>query len=226
MQSLAEKRLVERVCAVARTVTGTPILLNMGAGRTDILEQLVLERIPEARFDRLDIQDCQLDRPYIRSCYTADAATMSELPSGEYDLAFSNYVFEHVQQPKAAVSELFRVLKPGGAVVLTIPNPTSPETHLARLTSHRTHRMVKTRMAGAESEDVYPTHFAFGSVKDLLTICRQAGFSLDDPQYCPGLASYLSRSLLHRLALSYDRCLEKRHWNSLMSHVLISLTKP
>ncbi|MDL1912139.1 class I SAM-dependent methyltransferase [Chloroflexi bacterium CFX6] len=52
------------------------------------------------------------------------------LPSGTFDLILSHEVIEHVQDDRAAICEMIRVLKPGGRTVLFCPNRGYPfETH-------------------------------------------------------------------------------------------------
>jgi len=52
------------------------------------------------------------------------------LPSSTFDLILSHEVIEHVQDDRAAVREMIRVLKPGGRVVVFCPNRGYPfETH-------------------------------------------------------------------------------------------------
>jgi SAM-dependent methyltransferase len=52
------------------------------------------------------------------------------LPSGTFDLILSHEVLEHVQDDRAALQEMIRVLKPGGRIVLFVPNRGYPfETH-------------------------------------------------------------------------------------------------
>jgi len=51
-------------------------------------------------------------------------------PDGDFDLILSHEVLEHVQDDRAAVSEMIRVLKPGGRIVVFVPNRGYPfETH-------------------------------------------------------------------------------------------------
>ena len=52
------------------------------------------------------------------------------LPASIFDLILSHEVLEHVQDDRAAVREMLRVLKPGGRIVLFCPNRGYPfETH-------------------------------------------------------------------------------------------------
>ena len=52
------------------------------------------------------------------------------LPSGTFDLILSHEVIEHVQDDRAAIREMIRILKPGGRAVIFCPNRGYPfETH-------------------------------------------------------------------------------------------------
>lgn len=51
-------------------------------------------------------------------------------PEGFFDVVFSHEVLEHVQDDRSALREALRVLQPGGALVLFVPNRWYPfETH-------------------------------------------------------------------------------------------------
>lgn len=66
-----------------------------------------------------------------RSAHIVNAAGEDlPFPSSTFDLILSHEVIEHVQNDKAAVREMVRVLKPGGRIVLFCPNRGYPfETH-------------------------------------------------------------------------------------------------
>ncbi len=52
------------------------------------------------------------------------------LPAGTFDLILSHEVIEHVQDDRAAIREMIRVLRPGGRAVIFCPNRGYPfETH-------------------------------------------------------------------------------------------------
>ena len=50
-----------------------------------------------------------------------DATDMGMVPSGSYDIFICSHVLEHVEDDKKALSELFRVLRPGGFGILMVP---------------------------------------------------------------------------------------------------------
>jgi SAM-dependent methyltransferase len=52
------------------------------------------------------------------------------LPDAGYDVVMAHHVLEHVDDDRAALRELFRLLKPGGTALLSVPlNPTRGETY-------------------------------------------------------------------------------------------------
>jgi SAM-dependent methyltransferase len=64
--------------------------------------------------------------PYIVNA----AGEVLPLPSGIFNLILSHEVLEHVQDDRAAICEMIRTLKPGGRIVLFVPNRGYPfETH-------------------------------------------------------------------------------------------------
>ena len=85
----------------------------------------VLHMAPEQSFYKrframknLDYTTCDLDSPI------ADVkADIQDLPFEEnsFDVIFCNHVLEHVDNDQKALSELFRVMKPGGWGILQVP---------------------------------------------------------------------------------------------------------
>ena len=65
------------------------------------------------------------------SSYILNAAGEAvPLPAGTFDLILSHEVLEHVQDDRLAIQEMVRLLKPGGRIVLFVPNRGYPfETH-------------------------------------------------------------------------------------------------
>jgi 2-polyprenyl-3-methyl-5-hydroxy-6-metoxy-1,4-benzoquinol methylase len=60
--------------------------------------------------------------PGFPECLQVDANQRLPFGDGEFDLIWCSEVIEHLQDPAFALSELRRVTKPGGLLVLTTPN--------------------------------------------------------------------------------------------------------
>ena len=93
-------------------------LLDAGAGDLQFKSLLIKYA---ARYESFDIERRQDTVDYL-----GDVQDMVEVPSNTYDTIFCNQVIEHVPSPQKALNEFFRILKPGGALILAAP-------HLSRL---------------------------------------------------------------------------------------------
>ncbi len=81
----------------------------------------------------------------------------------QFDCVICSHVLEHVHQPKELLTRLFQALKPGGTVLLSSPNATSPM---------RYHFGVHWR--GLEA----PRHLSIPSVSQLAARLKHCGFNV------------------------------------------------
>ncbi len=105
-------------------------LLDVGCGDMPYREfaQAYVER-----YDSLDIE-----RRASGVTYLGDAEDMRMVPDSAYDTAMCLSVLEHLPNPRQALSEMNRVLKEGGRLILSVP-------HLSRLHEepHDYHRFTR-----------------------------------------------------------------------------------
>ncbi|HLF24924.1 MAG TPA: class I SAM-dependent methyltransferase [Anaerolineae bacterium] len=74
-----------------------------------------------SRYDSLD------PRPQLPGItYQADIQAMAQILDATYDSAICLEVLEHVPEPFKAMAEIYRILKPGGILIVSVP-------HLSRL---------------------------------------------------------------------------------------------
>ena len=60
----------------------------------------------------------------IRPDYVTDIKTLAGIPDASLDFIVACHVIEHTNNPIAAISSCYRALKPGGSVVLVVPDMT------------------------------------------------------------------------------------------------------
>jgi len=82
--------------------------LNIGAGKTTF----------EEFFPNQTTLDVEV-RPDMQIDIIADAHDLSEIQNNSYETILCTEVLEHLHTPHLAISEMYRILKPGGLLLLT-----------------------------------------------------------------------------------------------------------
>lgn len=91
-----------------------------------------------------------------------------DLPDESADVVACVETIEHVENPRALVRELVRLVRPGGLVVVTTPNQLSLLSKLGLL--------LKNQFpAFQEAPGLYPTHLSALLEIDLVRIARECG---------------------------------------------------
>lgn len=108
---------------VASAVVGMkePKLLDLGCG-TGALAELILKTVPSCRLFCIDLSPCMIDvaRARIGSHAEISLADAEALPFSEefFNAVWCNDSFHHYPDPKRAAFEAWRVLKPGGSLII------------------------------------------------------------------------------------------------------------
>jgi SAM-dependent methyltransferase len=122
-----QQRRLEMITHAAGERIKSRILEN-GCGVGMYVEHLVGfgGRVYGLEFDFERAVEAKSRSPYIFNA----AGEFLPLPAARFDLILSHEVIEHVQDDRAAICEMVRVLEPGGRIVLFCPNRGYPfETH-------------------------------------------------------------------------------------------------
>ena len=109
----SRERLRAETEAFAASVPEGALVLDAGAGTGPYRDLFSHARYESADFEKVD-------KPYAESTYVCD---LTEIPTedGRFDFILFNQVLEHLSEPKLALAELHRVLKPGGKMLYTGP---------------------------------------------------------------------------------------------------------
>jgi SAM-dependent methyltransferase len=175
-----------------------------------------------------------LERAAEANCRSRDiiGAAGEHLPFADetFDLILSHEVLEHVHDDRLAVSEMVRILRPGGRIIIFVPNRGYPfETHgiywrgryvfgniplVNYLPKRLRHRLAPhVRVYGKEDLEILfrglPVHFVsrkiiFGAYDNI--IARSPGFG----RFLRGVLQRLETTPLSVLGLSHHWVVEKR----------------
>lgn len=189
-------------------------VLDYGAGRGEQIED---DPVPYRRnlvnlqgrcshVSGCDVSPAVLENPYLDDAKIFDPTKPLPYPDHAFDMIVSRYVFEHIDDPQMASSELLRVLKPGGWICAVTPNGFGYVALAARAVPNRLHAAaLKLIQPGRKAEDVFPTRYRLNSKSALK---RYFGTSADvycfrsssEPAYNFGsYFLYSAFKLLHKL---------------------------
>jgi 2-polyprenyl-6-hydroxyphenyl methylase / 3-demethylubiquinone-9 3-methyltransferase len=124
--------LVQEALSVERDLRGRRVL-EIACGRGELAQWCAAQGPPAllvaADFSLTAVQLARAriaaDRPHPVRFMQADAQSIA-LPAASFDTVICCETIEHVPDPRAAVRELARVLRPGGRLFLTTPNYLGP----------------------------------------------------------------------------------------------------
>lgn len=135
--------------------------------------------------EKEDLEDYQVS--------TINDATFTE---HSFDVIYCAYVLEHVLGVRRVLENFAQWIKPGGIIVLRIPDSRSVYAFIARYTSHWFHVLVKRHIykhknAGKLGYGPYPVVYEPEmSLAGIERFCNQRGFSMS----VTANARYLSRA--------------------------------
>ncbi len=159
--------MIERVIA-AHGLQGK--ILDYGAG----VGQLTRRLLALDRFDSVSAADIMAMPSDLRGkAEWIEQDLNVALPGheGAFDVVVAAEVIEHLENPRFMVREIFRLLRPGGAAIVTTPNNETWRSLIALLV--RGHFM-------AFGESGYPAHITALLRKDLARIFQEASFATPD----------------------------------------------
>lgn len=95
---------------------------DIGAGTGFITEGLLAHRVNVYAVDQsqqmLNLLEQKLQSKGAITCVVADGSSIP-IPDGQMDYVFANMYLHHTQSPLDAIKEMYRILKPGGKLVIT-----------------------------------------------------------------------------------------------------------
>ena len=88
--------------------------------------------------DQVALDARQSNKRDLKHCIVGDLRT-AELPAGSYDVIYNAFVLEHVSGAESVLENFAKWLRPGGVLILRVPDRDSVQGFVARFTPHWIH---------------------------------------------------------------------------------------
>jgi SAM-dependent methyltransferase len=188
-----------------------------------------------------------VSRPYTQSCKVVGIdldprvapmfhsefhlGSLSKMPfdAESFDLAFCEYVVEHLEDPRAALSEMQRVLKPGGRLLVLTPNLFSYKVIAAACTPHRFHIwMGHIRYGRGQEADMYPTLYRCNTNRAFRAVARVTGLEVAAVQLVTTGPTWFEKfPVLFEIFHVFHRVIERVElFRQLRCDLIVELRKP
>lgn len=203
------------------------LVLNLGAGSTADRKIRSLKgevkSVYGADIDKEIFSNKDLDYKFL--------IEQNTLPfeSNFFNLIWSDYVLEHVSQPKLFLSEVYRTLKPGGFFFFRTPNKCHYVSVIARTTPYWFHKLVANKLRGLNRDEynIYPTYYKLNSKRAISKLSTEIGFKSIELRFIETEPSYLVFHIVpFMFGLAYERLVNKfsqLYW--IRANILGRLTK-
>jgi 2-polyprenyl-3-methyl-5-hydroxy-6-metoxy-1,4-benzoquinol methylase len=159
--------IYDRIFEVIREYDLRGRMLDYGAGIGNLTRQL----FALGRFEQVtgaDLLPRPASLPGAIAWHCLDLNQGDVVPAASFDVVIASEVIEHLENPRDVAREWYRILKPGGRLILSTPNNESIRSLVALLM--RGHFV-------AFDDSCYPAHITALLRKDLERILTEAGFS-------------------------------------------------
>lgn len=133
-------------------------------------------------------------------------------PNNYFDLCFSDFVMEHIDDPRAFLKEVYRVLKPGSSFFFRTPNKHHYVSFIGRMTPFWFHRLVANRVRGLpqDAHEPHPTFYRFNTKNDINKYSFECCFKNIELRFIEAEPSYLVfHPIPFILGVVYERLVNK-----------------
>lgn len=177
-------------------------LLDVGAG-AGIVAMMNFKGLAQ-RVCGVDLDPRVVDNPMLDEGVIGNAGALP-YGDGQFDVVIADNVAEHLADPKAALLEVWRVLKPGGVFLFKTPNRMHYMPTIARITPHWFHQAFN-RLRGRSEVDTFPTLYRLNSRRTVYDLAQQTAFEVEHFELIEGRPEYLRLNPITYLAgLAYER---------------------
>lgn len=198
---------------VDRYLPPAGVIIDLGSGSVSLEDYLPRAGEDNMLLIAIDGHYDGLASNHTRSRIVANAESLP-FRDEALDVIAASCVLEHIENPAAIVSECYRVLKKGGALVFYTPNRGSYVAAIARITPLSFHRWVRMLQTGKSSHDpdVCKTLYRMNTLSDVV---RQRGqfciVSLETHIGAPCYTTFMPPPV-HLIFITFHKILQRVTW--------------
>lgn len=204
-----------------------PKLMDVGCGKKSDIARYFKDSNHKIVLHGSDIDEQALGNKDLERVLIGNAEDIDLYVNETYDIVFSQYLLEHVQNYQKALKAMSRVVARKGVLVITLPNPSSPEAIVTKLTPFWFHVFFKREIQKYEDvEDIekntFPTYFSFKTVKNIVEELKRCGLTEVKTAYIPEtFYRFRRRYILGKMSIAYTKLLSAFRLERLQSSVVI-----
>lgn len=142
-----------------------------------------------------------------------------------FDLATANMVIEHVQRPEKLLSEVRRILRPGGEFLFHTPNRWGYPIMIARLLPQRVKAWFIRLLEGRTAGDVFATFYRLNSVPLIKALALKNGMQVAESSLIESSAETAVLGPLVIFELLLIRALRTNVLSKFRTNLIIVMTK-
>jgi SAM-dependent methyltransferase len=193
----------------SRPADGSLRVLEAGCGRSWPFD------LPDATITGVDLDEAALRirrevRRDLDEAIVGDVCAL-DFDDRQFDAVYSAYVLEHVPRADLALANFARWVRPGGVIVLKVPDRDSVRGFATRSTPHWVHvlyyrRVLRIANAGTPGHPPYPTCFhPVVSRRGIRDFCAGHGLEVVEERGDGGYRSFAGRGLASRITDAVSR---------------------
>lgn len=156
----------------------------------------------------------------------AGALDYAPFRAASFDMITSNMVIEHLDKPAVTLSEIGRILKPGGVFVFHTPNLWNYQVVIAAMLPDGIKRWLARFLEGRSEEDVFPTHYRLNTSARILKVASECGLIVEEIQLTNSIPETIKLGPLVAAELLTIRLSNGRRLRRFRSNIVAVLRKP
>jgi len=207
---------------IAPLIDENKALLDAGCGKKSLVAQYS-DRVKLSV--GMDVVLEAIKKNETRRDYVLGDASRLPFAENTFDIVASQWMVEHIPNPEIVAAEVYRVLKPGGSLVVATNSFYHPMMLFSWVFPARMRDWLKkVLLPSFIEEDTFPTYYRFNGLGRIHKTMTAAGFEKRFAAYtgCPFFL--FSRTLL-KLSEIYERITQWAPLRPLKMHVVVHYVK-